>query len=179
MPVTFGVTTPLRDVSASGLRYQVGPYEQPPSVGDAIEGAVNVTLDTLAFDAEGNRIRAPFAGKLGIRQVNLGQYLNPGTALTVLESLEGVYIDFTVPQQQLANVPVGVPFYFGTHYVALHLLGGFLPRDMVKLCKAPPPSYLRLQALLSGEVQAVTATTGSDIRTAAASLVITGSLIRS
>jgi NitT/TauT family transport system substrate-binding protein len=60
--------------------------------------------------------------------------------------------------QQLANVPVGVPFYFGTHYVALHLLGGFLPRDMVKLCKAPPPSYLRLQALLSGEVQAVTLT---------------------
>jgi NitT/TauT family transport system substrate-binding protein len=60
--------------------------------------------------------------------------------------------------QQLANVPVGVPFYFGTHYVALHLLGGFLPRDMVKLCNAPPPSYLRLQALLSGEVQAVTLT---------------------
>jgi NitT/TauT family transport system substrate-binding protein len=60
--------------------------------------------------------------------------------------------------QQLANVPVGAPFYFGTHYVALHLLGGFLPRDMVKLCKAAPPSYLRLQALLAGEVQAVTLT---------------------
>ena len=60
--------------------------------------------------------------------------------------------------QQLANVPVGVPFYFGTHYVALHLLGGFLPRDMVKLCSAAPPSYLRLQALLAGDVQAVTLT---------------------
>jgi NitT/TauT family transport system substrate-binding protein len=60
--------------------------------------------------------------------------------------------------QQLANVPVGVPFYFGTHYVALHLLGGFLPRDMVKLCNAAPPSYLRLQALLAGDVQAVTLT---------------------
>jgi NitT/TauT family transport system substrate-binding protein len=60
--------------------------------------------------------------------------------------------------QQLANVPVAVPFYFGTHYVALHLLGGFLPRDMVKLCSAAPPSYLRLQALLAGEVQAVTLT---------------------
>ena len=60
--------------------------------------------------------------------------------------------------QQLANVPVAVPFYFGTHYVALHLLGGFLPRDMVKLCSAAPPSYLRLQALLAGDVQAVTLT---------------------
>jgi NitT/TauT family transport system substrate-binding protein len=60
--------------------------------------------------------------------------------------------------QQLANVSVAVPFYFGTHYVALHLLGGFLPRDMVKLCSAAPPCYLRLQALLAGEVQAVTLT---------------------
>ena len=60
--------------------------------------------------------------------------------------------------QQLANVPVGVPFYFGTHYVALHLLGGFLPREMVKLCSASPSSYQRLQALVAGDVQAVTLT---------------------
>jgi NitT/TauT family transport system substrate-binding protein len=60
--------------------------------------------------------------------------------------------------QQLANVPVAVPFYFGTHYVALHMLGGFLPREMVKLCSAPPPSYLRVKALMAGEVEAVTLT---------------------
>ena len=53
--------------------------------------------------------------------------------------------------QQLADVPVGVPFYFGTHYVALHLLQGFVPRDMVKLCSAPSRSYFRLQALLAGD----------------------------
>src|SRR5262249_16887339 len=39
--------------------------------------------------------------------------------------------------QQLANRPVGVPFYFGTHYLALHLLGGFLPRDAIKVISAP------------------------------------------
>ena len=39
--------------------------------------------------------------------------------------------------QQLADKVVGVPFYFGTHYIALHLLGGFLPRDRIKLCSAP------------------------------------------
>jgi hypothetical protein len=46
VPVTFGVTT-LRDVSAGGLRYQVGPYEQPPAVGDAIAGAVRLDADTV------------------------------------------------------------------------------------------------------------------------------------
>jgi hypothetical protein len=49
--------------------------------------------------------------------------------------------------QQLANVAVGVPFYFGTHYVALHLLQGFMPRDMVKLCSAPSRSYFRLKRI--------------------------------
>jgi len=76
-------------------------------------------LKTLGADAqalqaqiEKKTIRAPFAGKLGIRLVNLGQYLNPGTAVTVLESLEAVYIDFTVPQQQVARVLVGTPVRF-------------------------------------------------------------------
>ena len=67
-------------------------------------------------------------------------------------------IPLSTHTQQLANIPVGVPFYFGTHYVALHLLGGFLPRDMVKLCSAPSRLLFRLQALLAGEVQATTLT---------------------
>src|SRR3977135_382480 len=39
--------------------------------------------------------------------------------------------------QQLANRAIGVPFYFGTHYIALHMLDGFVPRDMIRLCSAP------------------------------------------
>ena len=68
-----------------------------------------VSADARALEAEIEKktIRAPFGGKLGIRSVNLGQYLNPGTPITVLESLDAVYIDFTVPQQQVARVPVG------------------------------------------------------------------------
>lgn len=54
-------------------------------------------------------IRAPFSGKLGIRSVNLGQYLNPGTAITVLESVDAVHVDFQLPQQRLAEVKVGQP----------------------------------------------------------------------
>ena len=60
--------------------------------------------------------------------------------------------------QQLANKTIGVPFYFGTHYIALHMLEGFLPRDMIKLCRAPNGSRYRLKALLDGEVDAVTLT---------------------
>ena len=62
-------------------------------------------------------VRAPFAGKLGIRSVNLGQYLNPGTPITMLESLESVFVDFTIPQQELARVPVGLA---GAHRAARH-----------------------------------------------------------
>jgi NitT/TauT family transport system substrate-binding protein len=60
--------------------------------------------------------------------------------------------------QQLANKLIGVPFYFGTHYIAMHMLQGFLRRDEIKLCNAPNGSRYRLAALLKGEVDAVTLT---------------------
>ncbi len=60
--------------------------------------------------------------------------------------------------QQLANRSIGVPFYFGTHYIALHMLEGFLARDEIKLCSAPNGSRYRLASLLKGEVDAVTLT---------------------
>ncbi len=53
-------------------------------------------------------IRAPFSGKLGLRQVNLGQYLSPGTTLAVLESPGADYVDFTLPQEHLAVVQAGM-----------------------------------------------------------------------
>ncbi len=54
-------------------------------------------------------IRAPFPGQLGIRQVNLGQYLAPGTAVVTLQKLDPMEIDFTVPQSQIDLVRVGMP----------------------------------------------------------------------
>lgn len=53
-------------------------------------------------------IRAPFSGQLGIRQVNLGQYLAPGTAVVTLQDLDPMDIDFTVPQSQIDLVRVGM-----------------------------------------------------------------------
>ncbi|HYB57965.1 MAG TPA: efflux RND transporter periplasmic adaptor subunit [Alphaproteobacteria bacterium] len=54
-------------------------------------------------------IRAPFSGRLGIRQVDLGQYLAAGTAIVTLQSLDPIYIDFYLPQQALAQIKVGQP----------------------------------------------------------------------
>lgn len=52
-------------------------------------------------------IRAPFSGVLGIRQVNLGQYLAAGAAIVPLQSLNPIYVNFSVPQQEVGNVQAG------------------------------------------------------------------------
>jgi len=56
---------------------------------------------------ERKTIRAPFSGLLGIRQVNLGQYLSAGTALVTLQSLNPIYVNFGVPQQAIGDVRPG------------------------------------------------------------------------
>lgn len=52
-------------------------------------------------------IRAPFAGKLGIRPVDVGQYISPGTTLVTLQALDPIYVDFNLPQQALDQIAVG------------------------------------------------------------------------
>jgi membrane fusion protein, multidrug efflux system len=52
-------------------------------------------------------VRAPFAGHLGVRAVDLGQYLPPGTKIVTLQQLDLIYVDFFLPQQQLSQVIVG------------------------------------------------------------------------
>jgi membrane fusion protein, multidrug efflux system len=71
----------------------------------------SLTADASALSAQIGRkvIRAPFTGKLGMRQINLGQYLAPGTTVAVLESAESVFIDFSLPQQDLPKLRVGMP----------------------------------------------------------------------
>ncbi|MFT4901124.1 MAG: membrane fusion protein (multidrug efflux system) [Lentimonas sp.] len=54
------------------------------------------------------RICAPFDGELGIRTVNLGQYVTPGTPLVSLQAHERVYVNFTLPQHTLASLNTGL-----------------------------------------------------------------------
>ncbi len=53
-------------------------------------------------------IRAPFAGRLGIRMVNLGEYLDTGKQIVSLQSLEPMHADFSLPQQSLAQLTNGM-----------------------------------------------------------------------
>ncbi len=53
-------------------------------------------------------IRAPFSGRLGIRQVNLGQMLREGDPIVTLQSLDPIYVDFNLPQQQISSVRPGL-----------------------------------------------------------------------
>lgn len=52
-------------------------------------------------------IRAPFSGELGIRRVDLGQYVSPGTAIVSLQALDPLYVDFNLPEQNISQVSKG------------------------------------------------------------------------
>ncbi|AFU98412.2 efflux RND transporter periplasmic adaptor subunit [Simiduia agarivorans] len=54
------------------------------------------------------RISAPFAGQLGIKQVSVGQFINKGQAVVSLQALAQVYVEFSIPQRQLAQVNPGL-----------------------------------------------------------------------
>src|SRR5437868_12098349 len=67
---------------------------------EARVGEIQATIDRKT-------IRAPFSGILGIRQVNLGQYLAAGQAIVSLQSLNPIYVNFGVPQQDAIHVQIG------------------------------------------------------------------------
>jgi membrane fusion protein, multidrug efflux system len=87
----------------------------------AIQAVSQATLDSDAADLKGRQaqvaqqaalvdkknIRAPFAGRLGISFINPGQYINPGDKIVTLQSLDKVYVDFYLPQRELAKISTG------------------------------------------------------------------------
>jgi len=66
-------------------------------------------VETIRATIAKKTIRAPFAGRIGIRQVNLGQILKEGDQIVTLQALNPIYADFTLPQQNLAQLHVGLP----------------------------------------------------------------------
>ena len=98
----------------------------------------------------GNYCRADATG-VGSRQV--GRRAIVAYAAIVVRPDSPVYT-----AQQLAGRSVGVPFFAGTHYLALHLLEGFLPRDLIKVVRAPNGSRNRFNLMMKGEVEATTLT---------------------
>jgi membrane fusion protein (multidrug efflux system) len=102
----------LAQLTASRSRALVEKAALAPAQLDTDNAQLKTSsTDLNAIQAQIDRkvVRAPFAGRLGIREVNLGQYLNSGTELTVLEAIDSVYADFSLPQEHLQDVKVGMP----------------------------------------------------------------------
>ncbi len=64
--------------------------------------AIRAAIDKKTF-------RAPFSGTLGIRKVNVGQYVNSGQAIVELQTLAPIHVDFALPQQRVVDLAVGQP----------------------------------------------------------------------
>lgn len=87
----------------------------------AVQAVSQATLDTDAGDLKSKRaqaaaqaavvekktIAAPFDGRLGITTVNPGQYIDAGNMVVTLQALDPIYVDFYLPQQQVANISLG------------------------------------------------------------------------
>ena len=83
----------------------------PQSELDSAEATLKqnqANADVLRTTIEKKTIRAPFAGRLGLRLVNLGQYLEAGKPIVALQSLEPVYVEFSLPQQELSQLKTGM-----------------------------------------------------------------------
>jgi len=65
-------------------------------------------VENMKTTIDKKTIRAPFTGRLGIRDVNLGQYVNAGTPIVSLQSLDSVYVNFSLPQQRLSALRAGM-----------------------------------------------------------------------
>ena len=64
-------------------------------------------VDQQAALVDKKTIRAPFNGRVGISTVNPGQYLNPGDRIVTLQSFDSVYVDFFLPQENIARITLG------------------------------------------------------------------------
>jgi membrane fusion protein, multidrug efflux system len=78
---------------------------------DAAESSLkqaNAQVENLRAVIGKKIVRAPFSGKLGIRRINLGQFLDKGSPVVSLQSLDPVYVEFSLPQQRLGDLAEGL-----------------------------------------------------------------------
>lgn len=127
-------------VSQSDLDQAEANWKQAKANADAIQA----TIDKKT-------IRAPFTGKLGIRQINLGEYVDAGKPIVSLQSLAPVYADFSLPQQDLAQIKTGMTIRVSTDTYTNKAFEGTLTAinpDLDELTRS-----VRLQATLDNAEQ--------------------------
>jgi membrane fusion protein (multidrug efflux system) len=103
----------MRGLREKGVTSQA-EYDTAAAEHTQAEARVGEILATI----DRKTIRAPFSGILGIRQVNRGQYLTGGDPVVPLQSLDPIYVDFAVPQQQVASVRVGTAVHVSAEGMA-------------------------------------------------------------
>ena len=109
----------LVNYQAQAQNAEVNLARSQKLVGRQFETQVNVDLNRAQLgEANGliaktqaqiaqKLIRAPFDGQLGIRQIDLGQYLSPGSAVVTLTDLDTLYLNFSLPEQNLSQLSLG------------------------------------------------------------------------
>ena len=97
-------------------------------------------------------IKAPFSGRIGLRQVSLGQILNPGDLIVTLQSLDPIYVEFQLPQRHLEQLKTGMQVRVTTDEVSdspTNPVGGILTAIQPEI--DPSTRTIRLQATLSNK----------------------------
>lgn len=114
--VNFGRQQQLVDAGViSRVEYDQATAQQKTTEANVAE--IRATI-------ERKTIRAPFSGILGIRKINLGQYLSAGSPVVPLQSLNPIYVDFGVPQQSARQVRVGGNLHVTSEDIAGHVFKG-------------------------------------------------------
>lgn len=85
----------------------ISPAEHDQAVADFRQARAEA--DAIRATIAKKTIRAPFAGRLGIRMVDLGQMLSEGQAIVSLQQLDPIHVNFLLPQQQLSGLRSGLP----------------------------------------------------------------------
>jgi len=88
-------------------------------------------IDILKVDLAKTEIRAPFSGKIGLRNVSTGALVTPGTVLANLQDIGRLTLDFSVPERYARDLQPGSPVYFTTDY---------LPEKLVASVEAAEPA---------------------------------------
>jgi membrane fusion protein (multidrug efflux system) len=102
-----------RELTKLQLERMKGLSEQGVTARSDLDTAVaaqkqaEARVGEIEATIERKTIRAPFSGILGIRQVDLGQHLVEGAPVVPLQAVDPIYVNFSVPQQQLANLHIG------------------------------------------------------------------------
>jgi membrane fusion protein (multidrug efflux system) len=76
-------------------------------LGEAQARQTSANADAIRSVIAKKTIRAPFAGRTGIRQINLGQFLKGGTAIVPLQAMDPLFLNFYLPQQDVTQLTVG------------------------------------------------------------------------